>query len=142
VPEIRIEEEIRAAADAVWPVVSDFAGITRYMAGLERVEVQGQGIGAVRTVTVTGGSELQERLESFDPAARSFSYSILPGSMPVQNYLASVKLADAGPGRSRITWSARFDAAGLSEAQVGPLAKGMEQAYGAAIAGIKKLVEK
>jgi carbon monoxide dehydrogenase subunit G len=142
VPEIRIEEEIRASADAVWPVVSDFAGITRFMAGLEKVEVQGQGIGAVRTVTVTGGSKLQERLESFDPKARSFSYSVLPGGVPVQNYLATVKLADAGSGRTRIVWTARFDAPGLSEAQVGPIAKGMEQAYGAAIAGIKKLVEK
>ena len=54
-PEIRIEAEIRAAADAIWPVVSDFAGITRFMAGLEKVEVQGQGIGAVRTVTVRTG---------------------------------------------------------------------------------------
>jgi carbon monoxide dehydrogenase subunit G len=141
-PEIRIEEEIRAAADAVWPVVSDFAGITRFMAGLEKVEVQGSGIGAVRTVTVTGGNKLQERLESFDPKARSFSYSILPGAMPVQNYLATVKLADAGAGRSRITWSARFDAPGMPEAQSGGLAKGMEQAYGAAIAGLKKIVEK
>jgi carbon monoxide dehydrogenase subunit G len=142
VPEIRIDEEIRAAADAVWPVVSDFAGITRYMAGLEKVEVQGKGIGAVRTVTVAGGNKLQERLEAFDPKARSFSYSILPGGMPVQNHLATVKLSDAGAGRSRITWSARFDAPGMSEAQVGPLAKGMEQAYGAAVAGLKKLVEK
>jgi carbon monoxide dehydrogenase subunit G len=142
VPEIRIEQEIRAAADAVWPVVSDFAGITRFMAGLEKVEVQGQGIGAVRTVTVAGGNKLQERLESFDPKARSFSYSVLPGAVPVQNYLATVKLADAGAGRTRITWTARFDAPGLSEAQVGPLSKGMEQAYGAAIAGLKKLVEK
>jgi carbon monoxide dehydrogenase subunit G len=141
-PEIRIEQEIRATADAVWPVVSDFAGITRYMVGLDEVEVQGQGIGAVRTVTVAGGNKIQERLESFDPRARSFSYSILPGAMPVQNYLATVQLADAGPGRSRITWSARFDAAGMSDAQVAPLAKGMEQAYGAAIEGLRKLVEK
>lgn len=141
-PEIRIEEELRASADAVWPVVSDFAGITRYMAGLEKVEVQGSGIGAVRTVSVAGGNKLQERLEAFDPGARSFSYSILPGALPVQNYLATVKLAEAGPGRSRITWSARFDAPGMSDAQSAPLAKGMEQAYATAVAGIKKLVER
>jgi carbon monoxide dehydrogenase subunit G len=126
----------------VWPVVSDFAGITRFMPGLEKVEVQGKGIGAVRTVTVAGGNKIQERLESFDPKARSFSYSILPGAMPVQNYLATVELADAGAGRSRIRWSARFDAPGMSDAQIGPLSKGMEQAYGGAIAGLKKLVEK
>jgi carbon monoxide dehydrogenase subunit G len=141
-PEIRIEEEIRATADAVWPVVSDFGGITRFMAGLEKVDVSGSGIGAVRTVTVAGGNQLQERLESFDAKARSFSYSVLPGTLPVQNYLATVKLADAGSGKTRITWTARFDAPGLSEAQVGPLSKGMEQAYGAAISGLKRLVEK
>ena len=141
-PEIRVEQEIGAAADAVWPVISDFAGIGRFMPGLEKVEVQGQGLGAIRTVSTAGGGKIQERLEAFDPAARSFSYSLLPGAVPVQNYRATVKLVEAGPGRTRVSWSARFDAPGMTEAQIAPLSKGMEQAYGASLAGVKKLVEK
>jgi carbon monoxide dehydrogenase subunit G len=140
-PEIRVEQEIRASAESVWPVVSDFVRIDRFMPGLEKVEADGTGIGAVRTITVTGGNQIRERLESFDPQARSFSYSILPGTLPVQNYLATVRLADSGAGRCRITWSARFDAPGMSDAQSAPLAKGMEQAYAGAVAGLKKLVE-
>jgi len=142
VPEIRVEHEIDAAADVVWPVISDFGGIDRFMPGLEKVEVQGQGVGAIRTVSTAGGGRIQERLESFDPKARSFSYSLLPGAVPVQNYRATVKVAESGPGKSRVQWSARFDAPGMTEAQIAPLSKGMEQAYGASLDGVKKLVEK
>jgi carbon monoxide dehydrogenase subunit G len=141
-PEIQVEQEIGAAADAVWPVISDFAGIGRFMPGLEKVEVQGQGIGAIRTVSTAGGGKIQERLEAFDPAARSFTYSLLPGAVPVENYRATVRLFEAGSGRTRVSWSARFDAPGMTEAQIAPLSKGMEQAYGAALAGVKKIVEK
>jgi carbon monoxide dehydrogenase subunit G len=140
-PEIRVEQEIQAAPEAVWPVISDFAGLDRLMPGLEKVEVEGSGVGAVRTVTMKGGNQVRERLESLDPAQRSFSYSMLPSAMPVQNYLATVRLAPAGPGRTRVTWSSRFDAPGLSDAQLGPLTKGMEQAYAATIAAVRKFVE-
>jgi hypothetical protein len=53
-----------------------------------------------------------------------------------------VRLFEAGSGRTRVSWSARFDAPGMTEAQIAPLSKGMEQAYGAALAGVKKIVEK
>jgi len=67
---IKVTERIGAKAEAVWDLFRDFGGVQRYSPQIEGCSVEGEGIGAVRTLTLPGGLELQERLEAFDDAAQ------------------------------------------------------------------------
>ncbi len=62
---------IRASADAIWQVISDFGAACRYLAMVDDCSVAGQGIGALRTLTSADGSMIVERLEATDVATRT-----------------------------------------------------------------------
>ena len=60
---VKVSERVDASADAVWALFRDFGGVQRFSPAIEKVEVSGSGIGAVRTLSVPGGVQLQERLD-------------------------------------------------------------------------------
>jgi hypothetical protein len=134
--EVFVKDEFAAAVDEVWDLIGDFAGVARW-AAIERCEVEGEGVGAVRTLTLPGGISLKERLDAFDPEGHGFRYSMTdPGPLPLANYRASVRLAEAGPRRCSIEWRGTFDPKGPEE----PARRMVEGIYTGGIKAIKKLL--
>ncbi len=105
----RVEGTIAADADSVFAVFADFGGLMRWSPGLTGCELEGSGVGAVRTLHM-GDMVIRERLEECDAAARRLRYAIIEGPVPVRDYLATVVVSDAGSGRARIDWSSSFEA--------------------------------
>lgn len=132
--EVRVEEEIEVPADRVWEMVRDFGGIQAWNEGIDSCDVEGNGVGAVRTIKM-GGIEIQERLEALDDEKRAFSYSIVGGPVPAENYLASMIVAEAGPDRAKVTWQGTFDPKGVSEEDCVNLFRGV---YEGGIAALRK----
>ncbi len=121
----KVTETVAAPAAEVWRVMSDFGGIepNEMIAGCT---VEGDGVGAVRTIALNGGGEIIERLESCDADARTFSYAIINDSpLPVSNYLSTVKIAEDGANAAKVEWSSTFEAAGAPEADVIKLIEGV-----------------
>ena len=122
---VKVKETVAASADDVWRVLSDFGGIepNEMIAGCS---LEGEGVGAVRTITLNGGGEIVERLESQDDNARVFRYAIINDCpLPVENYTATVAVLDAGSGASQGDWTGNFEAAGAPEDQVITLIEGV-----------------
>ncbi len=114
--EVTVERELDASADAVWALLSKFGGIAEWNAGMESCTTEGEGVGAVRTITMPGGLQIQERLESHDEAARTYSYAIIgEGPLPFTDYLSTVTVAEAGDGACRVTWRGQFQPKGDDE---------------------------
>jgi len=132
---VKVSERVEATADRVWDLFRDFGAVQRFSAGIEKVEVTGSGIGAVRTLGLPGGTSLQERLEAFDDRGRRLQYAIVAGPIPVSNYLATIEVRDEGPQACRIDWSSHFEPKGISDDQGRALIEGV---YKGGIAGVKK----
>ena len=131
---VKVSERVETTADRVWDLFRDFGGIQRFSAGIEKVEVSGAGIGAVRTLSLPGGLSLQERLEAFDDRGRRLQYAIVAGPIPVSNYLATIEVKDEGKA-CRIDWSSHFEPKGITDDQGRALIEGV---YKGGIAGVKK----
>jgi hypothetical protein len=132
---VKVNDRIQASADRVWDLLRDFGGIQRFSSAIESVSVQGEGIGAVRTLTLPGGLTLQERLEALDDASRSLSYAIVGSHpLPFDDYLSTIRLSEDGDG-CQIEWSSSFAPRGGAEAQAAGMVEGI---YRSGIAGIKK----
>ncbi len=131
---VKVSDRIEASADQVWELFRDFGGVQRFSAGIEKVEVTGSGIGAVRTLALPGGVSLQERLEAFDDRGRRLQYAIVAGPIPVANYLATIEVKDEGKA-CRIDWSSQFETKGITDEQGRALLEGV---YRGGIAGVKK----
>ena len=99
--------------------LADFGGIGKFMPEVESVEMQGDGIGAVRTVRVKGiPAGMEERLEALVDG-RLLSYSIINETpLPLERYHAVVELDDAPGGGCRVRWGSNWVAKGVPETTV------------------------
>ena len=68
---------IHAPTDAVWQVIGDFGAAGQYLAGVVDCTVEGQEVGALRTLTSADGSAIVERLETLDATSPRLSYALL-----------------------------------------------------------------
>jgi carbon monoxide dehydrogenase subunit G len=120
------EIEIAATPEDVWALTGDFGGIG-WMPGLESVEVAGDD----RTI-VTSGMTIVERLVNRDEDARTITYAIVDGPVPVDSHEATIAVVPAGDG-SRVSWSVTTepdDAAAF-----------MRDVYAGALRALKQKVE-
>lgn len=130
---VKVSERIEAPAGAVWDLVRDFGGVQRYAKEIQACTVEGEGVGAVRTLSM-GALQLRERLEAFDDARRRLQYSIIAGPLPLADYLATIQVSEDGDA-CRVDWSSTFEPKGIAEPQAQAMVEGI---YRSGLAGIRK----
>ena len=105
---------IDAPIAAVWEVLRDFNGHDRWHPAVRRSALEGgrrtDQIGAVRNFVLQGGERVREQLLSLSDKDHRFRYAIVAADVPLQNYLAEVRLKPVPDGdRTFWHWSSRFD---------------------------------
>ena len=127
---VQVRGRINATADAVFKDISDFGNLAR-LAVIASCTVEGRGVGAVRTVTFTNPKlgVVVERLEFYNPSTRTLSYRIINADclLPVENYLATVRVLEDGPHACILEWGSVFTPRGAPEQEVRPLFEGFYQ---------------
>ncbi|MET0777415.1 MAG: SRPBCC family protein [Pseudomonas mandelii] len=116
--------DIPASADEVWQLIGGFDTLPDWLPFIPKSELS-EG-GRVRSLRTADGAEVVERLETFDNAGKTYSYSILQAPFPATEYLATIKVEAQGQG-ARVTWSGRFAPVGVTEAEVEALFAGIYQ---------------
>ncbi len=111
---VTMQTTLEAPAEEVWQIVGDFNGLPRFVAAATKSRMEGEGVGALRTLTLPDGNEIVERLEAYDDDARTLSYSIVSGPLPVKDYHSTMKVSPLSETRCEVTWSSTFEAAGVS----------------------------
>jgi carbon monoxide dehydrogenase subunit G len=130
--------DIDAAADQVWELVADFGNLIKFWppGGLEKIEVEGEGVGMVRHIHTIIGIVLSERLEMIDHEKRHLELTIT-GDLPadMQNYRAHGEVHETGPDSCRIEWTGTYQIPD-PDAEAGARAF-IEGAYTAMFTGIR-----
>lgn len=103
---------IHVSADAVWQVISNFGAACQYLAGVVNCTVEGEGVGARRTLASADSSAIVERLETVDKIAHRLSYALLTDT-PFRNCLTTMMVRELGLNLAELEWSATFEADGL-----------------------------
>ncbi|CAI8986801.1 SRPBCC family protein [Pseudomonas sp. IT-P2] len=116
--------DIPASADQVWQLIGGFNTLPDWLPFIPNSELS-EG-GRVRTLQTADGGVVVERLEMFDNAGKTYSYSILQAPFPATDYLATIRVEAQGQG-AKVTWSGRFTAKGVSDEEVVALFSGIYQ---------------
>lgn len=116
--------EIDATPDRVWNLIKGFNSLPDWLPYIPASTLS-EG-GSVRHLANPAGEAIVERLEKYDHAARSYSYSILQAPFPATDYLSTLQVdgIDGGSG-SRVTWSGQFTPVGVSDEEVAALFHGI-----------------
>lgn len=132
---VTVKTKIAAPADAVWAVVRDFNGLGKFVALVERSVQQGDGAGAIRTLTLPGGATTTERLDVLDDLARTLTYSIV-GASPFSDYSSTMSVHAVGSAECEFEWSATFETQGVSAEEAVARLEGF---YGLGCSGLRQL---
>ena len=115
--EVQTEREYEFGADDVWAVIADFGNVS-WIPGIEKVDLEGEGVGMIRHLTVPEYPQLHERLDAIDHDEKVLEYSIPAVEyIGVKNYGARAQVIELGPGRCRVLWSCKAEAEGTPEAE-------------------------
>jgi len=115
--EVELEREYEFGAGDVWAVIANFGNVS-WVPGIEKVDLEGEGVGMIRHLTVPVYPQLHERLETLDHVDKVLEYSIPAVEyISVKNYGARAQVIDLGPGRCRVLWSCKAEADGAPEAE-------------------------
>ena len=95
-PEVYVSSIIRTSIDRVWAVVRDFGAMPAWHPLIAECRIEtgapADQIGCVRSFTLTDGARIREKLLAQSDVDHSFTYSILEADLPLENYMAVVKL--------------------------------------------------
>ncbi|WP_401733553.1 SRPBCC family protein [Stenotrophomonas muris] len=92
-------------ADQVWDLIGGFDSLPDWLPYIPQSTLSDGG--RVRHLANPDGDAIVERLEAFDQADRSYTYSILQAPFPVTGYRSTLRVVEQGGG-SRIDWSGEF----------------------------------
>ncbi len=114
---IEIDFDLEASAEDVWRYVEDFADIQAWwprggVVDIERVELEGEGIGMVRHIYNVGfTSAVSERLDYLDPASHRWQLSIVCDKPAgILEYQATGQLTALGDKSCRLSYRGEFSA--------------------------------
>ncbi len=104
------------AADAVWALIGNVGDETIGKGLVEKIEVIGEGVGALRLLYLPGGAVLRERIEAYSDADRYYVYRVVDsGPFDFTNYLAMARVTPAGPDACILSWNTLADAVSGTE---------------------------
>ena len=133
--EVKLAQELPVPAQAVWSLIGGFNGLPDWHPAVEKSETKTEDGVKVRTLTLVGGGQIVERLDSADEHARTYTYSILSGPLPVADYTATIRVSEAGSG-CKVEWSSDFEASGAPENEAAAAIRGV---YEAGFENLKKM---
>lgn len=125
-PKVQVEHIFNLPAHELWDLIGEFGDTGRWSGRPPEACVQeGQGIGALRTLTLDDGRKIVDRLEA--QTANSYSYSIVSAPLPYKSYRATMAVTPIDATSSKFTWTGVFEPAGMTDEQGIEFTKGVYQ---------------
>jgi mxaD protein len=102
---------IDAPPETVWSIAGDFVGLDKWYPLIEsskRILGRNNEVGCIRELTRLNGTKVEEKLVDYNPWDRTLTYTYAGGQPLSSDYFATLTVDDAGGGKSRVEWKARF----------------------------------
>jgi len=138
---------IDAPADKVWAQIKDFDALAKWHPAVAKSPAdKGNSEGSVRKLELKGGGTLEETLERYNDAGKSYGYRAKDGgALPVTNYTSTITVTPDG-GKSTVEWRGAFYRGFPNndpppDQNVEAAVKAVTGVYQSGLANLKKLVE-
>src|SRR5215467_102248 len=110
---------INTQIERLWAEVANFSNVAAWHPDVTESRLEdgntgesGNNVGVIRIIKLRNGAVLRERLVAIDPAAHSYTYSVLDGQLPLRNHVSSLTMRAVDANCTEVTWKASFVPAG------------------------------
>lgn len=103
--------EVNQPVDVVWKKVADFGDLGAWHPAVAKTEIvsgKNNTAGAKRVLTLKDGGKINETLTAYNAKAKSYTYKITDGVLPVEGYVSTVSVHSNGDGKSVVVWESHF----------------------------------
>ena len=120
---VYVSSVIAAPASKVWERVRDFNSLPRWHPRIADSQIENgepsDKVGCIRNFRLQNGDQIREQLLALSDYDTFCTYSILESPMPIENYVATLRLTPISDGdRCFVEWSTEFDCSPDVEADV------------------------
>ena len=106
---VRVVDTLPFSIGEVWGVISGFGALRTWMDAAESCALEGEGIGAVRTVKAMGGLT-RERLLVCDPMNYKLAYVLEePNILPAKGVQSEMSLRSLAKDQTELTWVSKAE---------------------------------
>lgn len=103
--EVETNQVINLDADDSWSTVQDWENLHKLVPEVvERTELFGQGIESKWDIYLSNGGIIKEKMIYFNQNEKTMSYIMTETPMPIQNYLAIIKVEPYGINKSLVSF--------------------------------------
>lgn len=100
--------------DELWDILGDFGNTGKWSGRPSEACVhEGKGIGSIRTLTISDGRVVIDKLEA--QTDYSYSYSLLSGPLPYSTYRATMAVHAIDNARTEFSWTGEFEMTEMSD---------------------------
>ncbi|KAL6364140.1 hypothetical protein LRP88_02056 [Fusarium phalaenopsidis] len=133
-------QSLHHQAQKVWSIISKFEDVHTWAPSVSKCIVEGEGVGAVRTVTESG-IIFQERLQVLEPESHTIGYRILdPTPSPMTGFHGTIHLEQNGADETVLTWTA--DAESIDQQGLAIISPVMSEFIKRSISGLEETLAK
>lgn len=131
---VTVTRKMTVPAVKVWDAVSKIGRLDVWFPALLDCEVQGTGVGAVRTMTSVGGGQIVDHIVALDRDSRRLTYDRVKSPFPVSSYTGNVEVFTSFDGLGVLVWTVDFESTPEDEPIV---RRRIETAVGAGVEGMR-----
>ena len=111
---IFVSSVIKAPVDDVWAKIRDFNALPDWHPAIADSHIENgepsDKVGCIRNFNLKDGGNIREQLLTLSDVEHLCTYSILESPMPLENYVATVRLVPITDGnRTYAEWTAEFN---------------------------------
>lgn len=118
---VEVKKTIAVVPDKVWATIAKGTGVNEWFPAIATCRVAGN----QRFCSMVGGGDLEETLINTDNKSRTFTYSVDKHPLPWGPVHSTIKVNDAGMGKSEIVWQASFECTEDVVPQATPMLEGL-----------------
>ena len=109
-----VSSVINAPIDEVWAKIRSFNSLADWHPAIADSHIEGNEpsdkVGCIRNFNLQGGGNIREQLLALSDLDRVCTYSILVSPMPIENYVATLRLIKVTDGNQTYAeWTAEFN---------------------------------
>ena len=123
-PSTRVTVDVNVPANEVWQLIGGFGSLPDWVPDVAQSELADGG--RVRHLHDPQGHTFVEKLERYDSAAHTYSYSIVRSPVSVSDYLSTIAVTSTNGGKgSHVEWSSTYIPTGITEKQADEIFQGL-----------------
>ncbi|MEO8240091.1 MAG: SRPBCC family protein [Flavobacterium sp.] len=124
------EATVDLSAQKVWEKLVGFGGTEKFVPDLiEKVIVEGNGIGAIRTIYIKGGGEIIEELTSIDQSRLEMKFIILSTPMPVFNYEGIFTVKPKEQNKCEVKFESIYEVSVQQKEEINDIIKNFQETF-------------